>query len=122
MARSVLVVEDDDDIREALHELLAQEGFAVHTARDGQEGLEVLARLAPPCVVLLDMMMPRMDGAAFLRERARSAALTAIPVVVMSAAARPPLAGEHVADFLKKPYELEQLLSRLRELCPPEGA
>lgn len=64
---TVLVVDDDDDIRITLYEALTDEGYEVIEAADGAEGLEQLCRAQQPLVVLLDLMMPRLNGAGFLR-------------------------------------------------------
>jgi CheY-like chemotaxis protein len=111
---SVLVVDDDDDVREALAELLLEDGFAVRTASDGREALGVLAEHGPVDVVLLDLTMPVMDGRAFLAARAQSPDIAAIPVVVLSAVAdRVQLEG--VAVSLRKPVSADVVLSTLRE-------
>ncbi|HET9452334.1 MAG TPA: response regulator [Aggregicoccus sp.] len=111
--RPILVVEDEPDIREAVSDLLQLEGYAVETASNGQEALELLAgRLegaAEPCLILLDVMMPVMDGHAFmarLRER-EDGAHQRIPVVITSASPQVP---EGARAHLRKPYELHRLL------------
>jgi CheY-like chemotaxis protein len=105
MAASVLIVDDDRDIREALAEILRDEGFTVREARDGAEALEKIADAAPD-LVLLDLMMPVMDGwqvMAVLRERRHK-----LPVVVMSA-----VPAEGCADYVQKPISLDRLLMLL---------
>jgi CheY-like chemotaxis protein len=114
---SVLIVEDDADLRTMMAEMLAREGFSPEQARDGQEALERLRAPGPrPHVILLDMMMPRMDGWEFCRERARDAALTDIPVIVLSAAPR-----DHIrvsaAAVLPKPFDYQNLLTAIRKHC-----
>jgi len=82
----VLVVDDDDAIREPLRELLEDAGFATVGARHGLEALKVLATSPQaPAFILLDLMMPIMDGWAFCRSRWRSQALREIPVILISA-------------------------------------
>ena len=82
----VLVVDDDDAIREALCDLLDDAGFATAGAHHGLEALEVLAALGTaPSFILLDLMMPVMDGWAFCERRRRSDALREIPVIAISA-------------------------------------
>jgi CheY-like chemotaxis protein len=109
----VLVVDDDPDILEALCEILAMEGYRVAQAR---HGAEALARVAAerPDLILLDLMMPVMDGAAFaeaLRARHPGAG---IPVLVISADASPERAvGLEASAFLAKPFDLEALLAQV---------
>jgi CheY-like chemotaxis protein len=105
----VLVVDDDDAIREALCDLLDDAGFATVGARHGLEALKVIATsTAVPTFILLDLMMPVMDGWAFCDSRAKSRALREIPVIVISAGEisesnRP--AG--VDAFLAKPIDVD---------------
>src|SRR5690349_13013066 len=95
----VLVAEDDDDLREALAELLDIHGFQVVSAVDGQHALEQLAQGPAPCAILLDWLMPRVNGESFLRERAESSALSSIPVFVVSAT-HAPAADARIQGFL----------------------
>jgi two-component system response regulator MprA len=85
-ARSILIVDDDEEVRDALHDALCFEGFTVKIAQNGQEALEALrADERSAWIVLLDIMMPVMDGRAFLKHREGDAALARIPVIVLSA-------------------------------------
>ena len=113
MSRPLLVVDDDTDLREALEEVLRDAGFTVLGAGNGREALEVLARTRPlPGLVLLDMMMPVLDGAGFLRELYARPGGRDIPVVVFSASAGTARAAEQVGAraYLRKPVEVEVLL------------
>ena len=84
--RAVLLVDDDLAIREALTEALVEEGFPVYAAQNGLEALDWLQdNRGRPCVVLLDLMMPVMDGRTFLGIRRSDPALSRIPVIVVSA-------------------------------------
>ena len=108
----ILVVEDDEDIREVMRDVLAAEGFNVDVAKDGIDALGKLELEARPPLILLDMMMPRMDGETFLQALRGNPALADASVVVISgnAAARE-RAGKHRAvGCLVKPFELEELL------------
>jgi CheY-like chemotaxis protein len=108
----VLVVEDDPDQRDAIVLALESEGYRVLAAADGLEALEVLRQGARPCLILLDLMMPDMDGVHFRMEQLKSAALADIPVVVVSAYGQATRAKAlRVADYLKKPIELGQLVA-----------
>lgn len=110
--QTVLVVDDELDIREAVAEALTDEGFVVFAARDGAEALREL-RLHPPSIVLLDLMMPGMNGWEFCRARERDPALSAIPVIVISALGR--VSGLHAAAFLQKPFDLDALVAAVRQ-------
>jgi CheY-like chemotaxis protein len=114
----VLVIEDDDDIREVMQEALVSEGYRVDVARDGLEALGQLEARTQPPVILLDMMMPRMDGEAFLKALRGRPALADAPVIVISgnAAAREKARQLAAAACLVKPFELDELLSVIRRL------
>jgi DNA-binding response OmpR family regulator len=108
---SVLVVDDEVDIREAVAELLAEEGYEVLDAGDGAEALRK-ARAFHPSVVLLDLMMPGMNGWEFCARRKGDPELESIPIIVLSALGR--VQGIDAVDYLQKPFELEDLLSAVR--------
>lgn len=111
----VLLVEDDVDIREAIADLLEEFGYAVRTARNGREALDILATGYLPDLILLDLMMPVMDGWALKAELAESKELQAIPVVVLTADVNVTgLAGSLPgSDYLRKPIAVDQLLRML---------
>jgi CheY-like chemotaxis protein len=113
----VLVADDDDSLREALSEALVSQGFATALAVDGQHALELVADGVAPCLILLDWVMPRMNGKAFLDARARSVHLSSIPVVVVSATHVPLPAGAENQEFLSKPFSLGELLTTVRNVC-----
>jgi CheY-like chemotaxis protein len=115
-----MVVEDDFAVRETLHELLEEEGFQVVQACNGQEALDRLRRVAfVPRLILLDLMMPVMDGWQFRAEMSRDPQLARIPVVVMSAdmALEQKVRGLSVAGVLPKPVELDRLLETVHRFC-----
>ena len=113
---SVMVVDDDDDIREELVSLLAQEGYAVCAARDGQEALSLLYELVTlPSLVLLDMMMPRMNGNEFLDAVSLRPELGAMPIVVVSA--YPGEVRRGARRIIPKPISLTALLDVVAEFC-----
>ncbi len=109
--QSVLVVDDESDIREAVTELLADEGYQVMNAGDGAEALRK-ARAFHPSIVLLDLMMPGMSGWEFCAERKGDPDLRQIPVVVVSALGRVP--GIEASGYLQKPFGLADLLSAVK--------
>ncbi|HLL00531.1 MAG TPA: response regulator [Myxococcaceae bacterium] len=112
---SVLIVEDDEDIRAAMAELLEGEGFEVSVASNGQEGLEVLEQLGHPCLVLLDLMMPVMSGEDFLRNMRENPSFGRIPVIIVTASGRQPLPGAQ--GILKKPFEIGDLFATVAAHC-----
>jgi len=111
-ARSVLIIDDDDESREALAEMLALHGYVVATATDGSEALGYLRAGNRPHAILLDLMMPVIDGWDFRTEQKRDAALAQIPVIVISAAGRL-VDAEH---SMRKPVEIDALLTMLRNV------
>jgi CheY-like chemotaxis protein len=112
----VLIVDDDKDIREALADLIADDGHQVKVACNGQEALDLLRATAPPCLILLDLMMPVMNGRQFLAEKDRDAALAEIPVCVVTAGA--PLAPQaSVVSSVRKPIDFRKLLGIVGRHC-----
>ncbi len=116
--KTVLLVEDDADVREAVEQILTDEGFHVIAAKDGGAALDVLTRGQHSfCTVILDVLMPGVDGAEFLA-RAREQ-LRAIPVLLFSASRLPRHLREdpQVKDLIPKPLEVEVLLRKIRAHC-----
>jgi CheY-like chemotaxis protein len=109
----VLVVEDDADTREAMRSVLEVYGYTVVTAADGSEALEQLHKGLKPCLILLDLMMPGMDGFEFVNEKRQDPRISAIPVVIYS--------GHHDAKsnaerlgaqgYFQKPVDVDNLVS-----------
>src|SRR5262245_45582173 len=122
MAGGILIVDDDEGIIESLSDALADEGCDVAVARDGLEALERLRGGLRPCVILLDWMMPRCDGATFRQHQKADPALARIPVVLLTADARVVAKREDVGAVahLRKPIALEKLLAVIAEHCPDE--
>lgn len=112
--RAILVVDDDPDLRGAIADVLAEEGYEVHCAGHGGEALAQLRTdgARPPSLILLDLMMPEVSGWDFLALQQKDASLAAIPVVLMSASSKAPAKGEvpGTVDAIKKPFKVEQLL------------
>jgi CheY-like chemotaxis protein len=108
-SRLVLVVDDDTDLLDVTRFALESEGFGVETAENGQQALALLRAGERPDLVLLDLMMPVMNGWRFLDEVARDPSFRAIPVVVLTAADRLEVPSGVVA-FARKPVELGSLL------------
>ena len=107
----ILIVEDDASIRRLVRKFLTRKGYLVTEAENGRLGLEEM-RTGQPHLVLLDLMMPEVDGWEVLRTRAREDALRAIPVVVVSANTGPELKDvldKEICALLPKPFDLEAL-------------
>ncbi len=121
--RCVLVVDDDRDICEAMQTVLELEGYAVVTAADGAEALAWLRAGVRPCMIVLDLMMPKMNGVQFREAQQQDPAIRAIPVVVLSGDGRVPTKAANLGvEGLRKPVELEVLLEAVRRSCMLGGA
>ncbi|MBA3819464.1 MAG: response regulator [Deltaproteobacteria bacterium] len=118
MAACVLVVDDDDVLRDTVAEALEDAGYLVERAENGREAL-VKMRLGPPCIVLLDLMMPVMDGWEVVTEMDRDPRLAGVPVCVVSAQDR--IAPPRNIGVLRKPASLAALLTAVEAHCgkPP---
>jgi CheY-like chemotaxis protein len=116
----VLVVEDDVDIRESLMEVLEDHGYEPIGAENGLEALDKLREPGPPpCLILLDLMLPKMDGRAFRQKQLQSPEFADIPVVVISAFRDVgQIAQELKVELLKKPFKLTEVISIARRYCP----
>jgi len=113
--KNVLIVDDDNDIREAISQILEYEGYEVTTAANGQEGLDCI-KSKRPSLILLDLMMPVMNGWQFKSELDSDPGLSEIPVVVLSADGSVQQRQNELgrAGYLKKPIQLETLLDTVR--------
>jgi DNA-binding response OmpR family regulator len=117
VSASVFIVEDDVDTREMLEHFLESEGFQVETAANGKIALERLEAGVRPGVILLDLMMPVMDGWQFRQAQVLDSALARIPVIVVSAAGRDRSTQIEADDYLPKPVNLDELLARVTHYC-----
>ena len=115
----ILVVEDEPDLRDTLRDLLELEGYRVSTAANGKEGLQVIEEVGEPCLILLDLMMPVMNGWEFMHAlRTQPLAASNVPVVVVSAAADiADLPQRYGCAVLRKPVRIEQLLALAHAYC-----
>ena len=114
--KTILVLEDDHDTRVSLRSLLEGEGYFVFSAPNGKQGLEIIRRIKPPCLILLDVIMPLMNGEEFLKALDTDPVLHTIPVVLVSAFPEP--AKKLVARaFVQKPIDLKALLDVVHEHC-----
>lgn len=123
--QKLLVVEDDYDIRAMLTMLLEMEGYQVVRAANGKEAMTLLEEGLRPNLILLDLMMPVMNGWQFREATLKAEELSKIPIIVISGDGRS--AAQNVADrvdcFLKKPLDLDELLEKIGEFAlPPKSA
>jgi CheY-like chemotaxis protein len=124
VAGNVLIVEDDPEVREMVRELLATAGFHTIAAQDGLEALHLLRTVrhrAPhaPCLVLLDLKMPRLGGNEFRRAQLGDPTVANVPVAVMSGAADLEQRGEAMGAvaILAKPLDVDVLMEVVRRYC-----
>lgn len=117
--RTLLLVEDDPEIRDSIAEVLREAGRTVVCASDGLDALEKLKVVERPCLILLDLMMPRMDGIEFLRQLGKHPHSKDFPVLILSAHATVQQAELYpgVLGTLRKPFDIGQLLSWVDEHC-----
>lgn len=115
----VVLVDDEPNIREALSFMLEMEGFAVATAENGEQGLDLIRRLRPP-VVLLDAMLPQLDGFSVCRQLKADAATAATCVIMLTAlgqrADRERALAAGADHYISKPFDEDELLALLRRL------
>ena len=119
-AKSILIVDDDFGIRDYLTQILQDEGYQVAAAANGLEALDYLkARPRRPCVILLDLTMPIMNGWDFRAAQRQEPRLDAVPVVVLTAdgAASQKAAALGAAGFLQKPVSISTLLNTVERYC-----
>jgi CheY-like chemotaxis protein len=110
---TVLIVEDEVKARDVLIELLRKDGRDFVTAGDGQEAIECLAKGSRPRLILLDLVMPRMDGWEFLRRQSADPLIASIPTIVLSGSERPAGAKHH----LTKPVDVDRLRALIDLYC-----
>jgi DNA-binding response OmpR family regulator len=113
---NVLVVDDQEAIRDTLQTALDDEGFTVECAANGREALDILERWQP-CVILLDLMMPVMDGWTFRAEQRRSG--NTVPIVLLSAAGELARHKEALgaAAVIPKPFDIDRVISAIEGVC-----
>lgn len=118
--KRILLVDDNIVTRETLSMVLGGEGYQVATACNGEDALEWMRHFGKPCLILLDLHMPHMDGSAFGRKLSQDPKFAAIPVVIISADEE--IAKEATAlgalNYVQKPVDPIQLLTILRRCCP----
>ncbi|MDO9183622.1 MAG: response regulator [Bacteriovorax sp.] len=116
MEKIILIIEDNIEIQDSIKTALEDEGFKVFTANNGKEGIEALRKIPTPCLILLDLMMPVMNGWEFIEVISNDIMLSTIPVVVVSAFGDKkytPIKSE----YIPKPIDLDSLLSTVHKHC-----
>ncbi len=112
---TVLIVEDEEDLREMMREALEMKGYLVVTAEEGQDALKKIDGIEQLCLVLLDLFMPGMNGWDFFAKMRERPELCDVPVIVHSSASSRAPAG--VTRVLQKPVLFDQLISVVSEYC-----
>jgi CheY-like chemotaxis protein len=117
---TVLVVEDDDDVREGLEALLRRHGVDVTTTANGQEALDVIERDGPPDLMIVDLMMPVMNGWALRANLLADQKLASVPVVILSGVSDVQHHGRalQAVEVLTKPFAIEKLYAVVDAYCP----
>ena|SRR5688572_22759691 len=113
---TVMIVDDDDAIREALEDVLSDEGYRIVGMPDGQQALDYLNAEKQPAAILLDLWMPVMDGWKFLDALLDDSRFSRIPLIVLTAARDQRARELRVSEVLTKPVQLQQVLSALERL------
>ena len=115
LTHTVLIVEDEEDLRELMRDALQMHGYTVVTAEEGTDALRKIDDIGRPCVILLDLLMPGMNGWDFFDKVRERPELASVPVIIhSSAASRAPVGATRV---LQKPLAFDSLLSIVAEYC-----
>lgn len=117
-SQTILLVEDDPDTRHMMVTWLEAEGYRVRAASNGREALAILQREVP-CVMVVDLMMPVMDGAELRRHQQQMPAVSSVPFILVSATdnAAEIACGLGIADVMPKPFDAERLLGMVASHC-----
>jgi CheY-like chemotaxis protein len=110
---TVLIIEDEHATRDALIELLGKHGREIVTAGNGEEALERLSNVRRPCLIVLDLMMPCIDGWEFLRRQSKDPSIAHIPTIVLSGSTLPAGAKHQLA----KPVDVDRLVALVNQYC-----
>ena len=115
----IFIVEDDQAIRETFEDVLRSEGYGVESFSDGQKAIDRLRKAPEPCLVLLDMMMPVMNGEQFMEHfHTLPATILPIPVFLVSAASNQEQSKKlGCKGFVKKPVDIDVFLSIVKQFC-----
>jgi len=116
--KTILIVEDETILREVLGELLIDCGYQVLTSSSGWQALDVL-KMNNPDAILMDVMMPGMDGRDLYNEVRKLPSAGAVPIIMMSAIIRPSQLDPGIAAFVAKPFDIEDLVSAVKRAVGP---
>jgi CheY-like chemotaxis protein len=117
----ILVIEDDDDLRVVVSDLLADLGYQVASAVNGRDALDYLRSHRPPSLIVLDLMMPVMDGVEFCRRRLRDPELRSIPIFLFTSRGHS-IANISAVRVLKKPLMVDEFIDAVRSVMNPARA
>jgi len=119
MKPTVLVIEDDRAILAAIRDILEMEGYETHCSSNGKEALTYLDGGTRPCLILLDLMMPVMDGVEFRKIQERNPKISDIPIALMSADGNVDVKRFNIGaqECLRKPVDLMELLGTVKKYC-----
>jgi len=121
-SKPILLAEDDFDVRESMAGLFELDGYKVVTATDGDDALDRLREGLDPCLILLDLMMPRKDGLQFRAEQLQDPRLASIPTVAYSgySSLRGRASAMGLGTFIQKPVDFDTLLDIVERHCKPD--
>jgi CheY-like chemotaxis protein len=119
MSGHILVVDDDDTVREALCDALELEGYRAVGMPHGAAAMQHLRTGARPCLILLDLMMPVMDGRTFRQTMLADESLTDIPIIIITAAGGQAAADLPASRILPKPLHMDSVIDVVQEHCRP---
>lgn len=118
-----MIVEDQEDVAALLKFIFEREGYATETARDGKAALASVARMAPPAVVMLDVMLPYTDGFQVLAKMRAQAGWESVPIIMLTAKSQEKdivrALDAGASDYIVKPFKPEELRARVRRLRKP---
>lgn len=117
-SNTILVVEDDEAERYALVRLLEHRGYSVRSAGTGAEAIDYLRNHAAPCLILLDMLLPSLNGYEFLTRKRRNQSWRSIPVIIISCMSDRITADLGAVQMLCKPMDPQQVLGAVAQACP----
>lgn len=119
MGKKILVVDDEEDIREIIKVRLISHGYNVLTAEDGYVALS-LAKRERPDLIILDIMMPNMDGYTALKEIRKDKEIGRTPVIILSVKEKNKMEDifyfQNISDYIEKPFESEELIEKVKKI------
>lgn len=115
--KTIFIIEDEPAICELLTRVLSLEGYDTVVAHNGAQALEMLKTMEPPSLILLDVVMPEMNGTEFLKKIQADHMLVTIPVAIVSAYGAPQDTPKQAKTFIKKPIDIDALLKFIKEWC-----